>query len=374
MQSKREKRDIRNKKGEITIAWIITIVLLAFGFILLLIFLYNMYGSADINREVCHESVIFRATVPQIAQSYLPLKCSTRKICITAGLFNSGSCDDEFKGEKNLIKAKVSSPKDIEKLYSQEILECWKMMGEGKLSLFTQYFTKNFGIGEDVYPSCILCSRIAYDKESLNKAGIDLSAVNVPFYMQHYKVPNSELTYFETLNINSNDAAVPFDGLKQGEIESGTGKIKVDEKTNNAETTALQGDLVKSITSNSEELLQTDAIMFMQISAPTQGGSLANIGKLSLIGLGGSFFAAPILTGRFVVGALSNWEITLPLAIIGVGLQQLNVAHNRDITAGYCGNLTLSSGQARSGCTAVRTVSYNATAISQYCINIESIP
>jgi len=371
MQSKREKRDTRNKKGEITIAWIITIVLLAFGFILLLIFLYNMYGPTDINRTICHESVIFRAAPPEIVQSYMPLKCATRKICITAGLFNSGSCDDEFKGEKNLIKVKVSSPKDIEKLYSQEILECWKMMGEGKLSLFQQYGAVKFGVGS-VYPSCIMCSRIAYDNESLNKAGIDLGLVNVPFYMQNYKVPNSQLTYFETMNLNSKDAAVPFDGLKQGEIDTSTGELKKDKEGK----TQTQPPEIKEIevVNNPEELLKTDAIMFMQIAAPTQWGSLGNIGKLATLGLGGSFLAAPLLTGKAVTGVIANWEISLPLAIVGVGLQQLNVAYNRDVTAGYCGDLTLSSTAARSGCSSVRTVRYDEEGISKYCVNIESLP
>ncbi|MEI6731173.1 MAG: hypothetical protein WCK90_00680, partial [archaeon] len=66
-----------DRKGEITsqtLVWTIVIVL-GFGLILLVYFQINWTGNID--SEACHQSVIFRATLPSTLgiNSYVPLKC-----------------------------------------------------------------------------------------------------------------------------------------------------------------------------------------------------------------------------------------------------------------------------------------------------------
>ena len=49
-----------------------------------------------------------------------------------------------------------------------------------------------------------------------------------------------------------------------------------------------------------------------------------------------------------------------------------NVAYNRAISAGYCGDFEVGS-EARNGCSSVRTINYNPEDLSKYCSIVESI-
>ena len=67
-------------KGEITTSQLVTIVLFILGFAILLFALYELIWKGDLDKQVCHQSVILRATMPDIAKGYVPLKCKTEKI------------------------------------------------------------------------------------------------------------------------------------------------------------------------------------------------------------------------------------------------------------------------------------------------------
>jgi len=114
------------------------------------------------------------------------------------------------------------------------------------------------------------------------------------------------------------------------------------------------------------------AILFMQINAPGQIDSLVNL-AYALAGTAtlGSFVAPKTVVAGFKLAA-SHPALTLVAMALGVTAQQLNVAWQRSIAAGYCGDLT-SSSEARNGCSAVRIVSYEPEAISQFCVNIEGM-
>lgn len=412
----------KTKKGMIVTKTLVTIILLIIGFSIALIVYYQLSWTGRVDREVCHQSVIYRATLPALGglKEYVPLKCKTQKICITSG-FIGGKCEEEFENAKGVLKIKVKNEKQINKAIAQEIVDCWSMMGEGKVSIFAQWLATEFGI-DDVYPSCVICSRIAFDEARLEKAGINLEKVDVMGYMRRYKVPGKEATYYEYLigeggkisvgdlfeetteddKEKINRGAEDFierikeqDPAKIGDFQQG--EVEIEDHPGDREK---QEEIIAKY---NKEYSDTElAVMFMQISAPSHGGVLRNTLKAGAAVLGlsltykpGAFVtqlgrvpAGKTITigaktykgGQFLPKAFSFKKLTITpftkivaaLAIITLGVQQGNVAYNRAVTANYCADISY-GGEAKEGCSVVRTINYNRDEILQYCSVIESI-
>src|SRR3989344_3168854 len=145
-----------NKKGTVSVSFIITVILIIAGLVILLFVYVNLFSFGQIDREVCHTSVIFRATLPQIAANYIPLKCPTQKICVTGKFIGKGECE-EFKNSEGVTTIRVSNSEkglnQIQKVYADEVLGCWSMMGEGKVGVFPDFVLENFGVGK-AEPAC----------------------------------------------------------------------------------------------------------------------------------------------------------------------------------------------------------------------------
>lgn len=356
------------KRGSITAQQLVTIILLIAGFAIVLLVFSQISWTGQIDKEVCHQSVILRATVPSATQGLVPLKCKTSKICVTSGIIG-GKCEEDFHNVKGITKAKVNEVKDVEKLISQEIVDCWTMMGEGKVSLFSQYWADTFGIG-GVYPTCIICSRISFDE----KLNLNLDNINVLKYMREHKIPNGNVSYYAYLAGEGGQfSASDIDSLEVKNIgESDEGEIPV---VDEEDSTIIDSSEIENWEDPLNESREEVAILFMQISAPGHGDSLLNIGKGVLgIGAAGAYFAGPSLAVKGIKAiGVKGGLITLAVAVVGAGIQQLNVAYNRGVTAGYCGDISVGE-EARNGCSVVRAVNYNLEEIQSYCSVIESIP
>ena len=378
----------KKNRGTISVDFLIGIILLVLGFAVVVIFYFNLGGTGRVDQDVCHESVILRGTLPSLVESYVPLKCRTAKICITSGLIQDilkpSECDD-FIGEKGITTIKVKSVGDIEKIYAEELYNCWQMMGEGKVSLFNQYIAKSYGLAW-VYPTCSICSRIAFNNNTLDSNNFDFANMDVSRYMMTHKIPGKELSYFEYMASENGKISVKENLLTQNlpnlEItKAPVGEIPDLKKAEGSAGTVVATDLdVKEFQNQANQKniqLEQNAILFMQISAPDHGSSIKNV-ALTLAGAGtASFLIAPGLTGKVATygakSCASNPLICSVLVLAGVALQQTNVAYNRAVTAGYCGDVSV-GGEARSGCSAVRAINYDLNDISSYCQVIESIP
>jgi len=157
---------MRNKKAELTATRIITLILLVISFVVLIGFFgYALFSEWEsrTDREICHESIIFRATLPGIGdvKETVPLKCKTEKICLTM----SGDDCEEFGVSKikPVTKVRLSSDiaraKDkIKETVATALFDCHSMLGEGKLNF------KSPEVGESNY--CLICSRLVLDKEA----------------------------------------------------------------------------------------------------------------------------------------------------------------------------------------------------------------
>ena len=369
------------KRAEMTSTQVVGTALLLFGFIILAILFFRFGFTGIVDREACHESVILRGTLSSIIpdaisgdlEGYVPLKCQTKKICATGKLVGAGDCED-FKGEKGIEKARVGENRDIEKLVADEVVDCWNVMGEGKVSLFSSSLGAQFGVSREIYPSCVICTRIAFDKESLSEdEDIDLLALDPLAYMNTHKVPNKEESYSNYITGTSSGE------FKFADIDiEGQGEIKEGEEVVFGGIESVQGSFedVKEGEVNSsgtEEL----AVLFMQISAPKEVEVWKNLGKVALGGLGIAAVSTPKKAFSSVKTAgtfCANPKGALVCAAVGIvagGVVHFNVAHNRAVTASKCENELVGSGE-RSGCSVVRVTNYNVSEISQYCSVIES--
>ena len=349
-----------NKKADITSEQLVKVILTLIGFGILVLFIYFIYTQLTwtgmVDREVCHESVIYRGTLPGFGgtKEFVPLKCKTQKICITVG---SGKCS-EFEGSTGILKVKVKNKEEVEQFISREIIDCWKTMGEGKISIFSQWFAETYGVGS-VYPTCVICSRIAFDKTSLEKSGINLNEVNVIKYMMTHAVPGQETSYYEYLAGQRGKFSVkPILDLKE---------INFDDKGN-----LVEGNKVNIVTEPIPE--QSDdkelSVMFMQISSPKN--VISNTAtSLGLI-WGAGFVTSPVLTVKATASAISS-PVTWALLAVGGIYQYYSVSANKAVSASYCGDV-MNGDSAREGCSVVRTINYNLEDISKYCSSIESIP
>ncbi|MBR9705550.1 hypothetical protein GOV14_00805 [Candidatus Pacearchaeota archaeon] len=156
-------KDYKQKKGELTIQQIVILILLLVGFAIVLLFLY-LFGFDDQTKEqVCHQSVIYRSSVPIEGVIDLPLKCETDKICITTKLFGKGNCYDDFQGEKYITERVTKNEKriddEINKIIAKEMKKCWWMMGQGLVSVYEGSWKS---ATEKL--DCNICTRIAFDK------------------------------------------------------------------------------------------------------------------------------------------------------------------------------------------------------------------
>ena len=167
---------MNNKKGELTSKQIITIVILIVSFVIILAFFLMLNLKGDIDKEACKNSVALRAL--PLGEYVFSLKCKTQDVVIK---------------------------EDILKEISDLFVDCWWMMGEGKI---------DYG-GEG---SCAICNKISFDFEG------DLTYDNLYNYMASNKISDNSMSYLFYLYKVSN-----VKSINQIEIKK-TGVIDLNEE------------------------------------------------------------------------------------------------------------------------------------------------
>ncbi len=333
-----------SKKGELTTSELIGIIILLASVAIIIFIYFQINWIGQIDDAVCHESVILRGTLPQAlgAKNLVPLKCQTEKICIRGDklLFGQGDCSEEYFGAKDVNEKDAKDVNDINRVVAQEMLSCWQMMGEGKLSIFPQSFWVKHKVPfAEPESSCVICTRIALDEETLNSIGVDINNIDVENYMKTHKAPNQEVSYYDYF-IGEN------------------GKTKVEETAKDSLTKEYGG------VNKDEEV----AIIFMQIGSDDIGETIKIATRDTGIVIG---------SGAYVLGAksASKFLITKVGGILVAGWQAITHTQSwasRNVVAGYCGDISYGD-ESRESCSVVRVVPYNLEGISEYCNSIESI-
>lgn len=148
-----------NKKGEITTAQIVTIIVLIVSFIVILYFFFRLNLGATTNSEICHNSVVLQAKSAGITGG---LQCKTDYVCISGG----GSCAN--MNPTITIKVDSNNKDETMKAIADQMANCWWIFGEGKLN----YGGKGF-FGTE---GCALCSVVGFDDKVLGSdSGITYS-------------------------------------------------------------------------------------------------------------------------------------------------------------------------------------------------------
>lgn len=360
-----------NRRGEISTTMIVTMIILLIGASIIFMVYKELAFSETADTQVCHSSVIMRGSIPEIIKGYIPLKCSTQKICLTNGIIGD-KCDDKgeaFAGyEKGIIKAKVGDKKDVERVISQKVIDCWKMMGEGKISVFDKSVLEKYGVkAKETAASCVICSRIAAE-DGLEKDITDLVDADPSEYMNKYKIPTANISYMEYLTEGKTGRGATFSGAK------------LDYSLNPAfgEKEAVAANKMQDKMSALEEgqkEFEELAIIFTQMSTPTSEEVLQNY--LVSFGIAGIVGGGATLGGvvKGVSACAANPLVCAGAGIVGLfaaGAIQYNIWNNQALTAAYCGNVTVGE-KAEERCSIVRVVKYDAKEIQRTCSFIEGL-
>lgn len=211
----------RFRKGEITSSKLVGIMLLVFGFTILLLIFVPVLNQSEVDRQICHESVILRMTLPDDfnLKSLPDLRCSTKKICVTTGFLGYGDCKEDFENGFWHEDIKVNGKGDdlgeeVNAFLAKELKDCWSMMGQGKGQIFTREMRKK--------NACSICSRISFDEKLKGKLGNEIYGLGD--YLEEHTLPNSDKTfakflsndlaeanYFDELNkLTTNEKAIVF--------------------------------------------------------------------------------------------------------------------------------------------------------------------
>jgi len=345
-----------NKKGDmLTPMQLILIVLGIIGLIvgLAAIYLLDLRGEAD--DKACRMSVLARSGVssvlPTATQGFIPLRCTTDKICITDSKKNQCS---QFAGEEGVkyveidkIDASRKKPElaanEIVKTNVEAMYDCWNLMGQGKLDIFPgteadlfATFTGNTWTIK--YPTCFICSRVAISK----------SLTDNKLYFEKVKENIDTKSFMEKNR--------PDSSLKSYSELFGAGG-------------SYLGDYVRG-----KELLSSQsAIIFTQIITPgdtlkTFFGASAGTGLALSAGSGWLGF------GKAVISKVGASAVAAASVLSGL-VAALSLSESQDYSAGVCGDLSSNKESARQGCSFVGKYDYNEAAkINQKCFYIEGNP
>lgn len=375
------------------------ILLVSFGVVLLF---YAELFQGDPTADTCHLSVLGRGALPQFGSAtplaeIVPLRCPTKKVCVTSGLFGRVFQDEScssFDRDEEISSVSVGSSEEVERVLSREVVRCWEMMGEGKVSVFgglSQSAKDIFAASTKSVPSCVICSRVSFSEPVVQQLGPSgMTSVNPYNYMLTHIYPGDNKTYYErvagqgarvgsdqflgslvaiqnlTVEGSCSEQTVKTSCELKGCVWEGSPEDPSCRSRSDQEVLALEERKREEARLALEHFEQPDlAIVFSQISAPSHKDVLRNTAYAA----GGvSFVTGSTYT---LVSALANPPGVLT-ALGVLGAQHLSVAHLQSMTAGYCGDLSIGR-EARLGCSSVRIVEYDATALQEACIHVESL-
>ncbi len=358
------------KRAEVSTSFLVSMILIILGFAIVLLVFFQFNWNDTVDKEACHTSVILRGTLPDIAKSYSPLKCQTEKVCITKGGLFSSPCNDIFAGVKSVTNLKITSSTfnkvdndaktEMERAISQQVIDCWTMMGKGKISIENAAMLKQYALGKSV-PFCVICSRIAVDKTLAADLGVgdkDLATVDPYDYMKTHKIPGGEISYLDDIIGNTVGGKGTSFGLSKSSVAN------FDEQSK------------KALSQNQNNFTQL-AVIFVQASAPDTAGVLDNYLKTFFLAESASFIVSPSISAGINLKALKlagDFPLTtLVVFAIAAGYVEYNNLNNQALTASYCGDLS-TPGNAKKGCSVIRVVPYNAKEINSYCGIIDGLP
>ena len=352
----------KKKKGQIEVYQIVITVLAILGLVIALFLWAFFKDTADVSDEMCRLSVLTRGTASDKLQAFVPLKCTTKKICITQE--SAKECKQflikEYARFENLAKAR-----QIEEISVQAMYNCWSMMGEGKLNLFNGQSPEvdealtGFIEVKTSKPSCFICSRVSFGKDLTDEAdGKEiLQKVDLKRVLEK-NIPGQDKTYLEYFT----------------------------DKQFRAYPAEFKVNFSKFESENSLKVKPTNqiAFLFMQVIAEENALETASTkGITTGIVVGGALFMSPVgkVSNLLGASALVKGGVTLFGAGVAGILAYVQTGRNQDIAATYCGNFTGGEKNpdgmpiAKEGCSIIKPIDYyKVNEINNFCEIIEGNP
>ena len=371
---KKEALD-NGKRGEISSEQTIRFVVPILTFLIVLGFLGYLGFKGTSQEDLCKLSVLSRGTSPESASALIPLKCTTKKVCLT---FGKGKCEESFAGYDDVEVVKLPNGDDensknkaakiIEEVSAEEMYRCWQSMGEGKIDLFGSY-AKSRGINSEalslgifkdqgvIKPTCVICGRVATDNSIKDDV---LKKVDVHRYMKENKVPDGSITYLQAF---TDEGITSYSYVSKSIFDSS----KIEKP--------LEGDNIREINTKGREL----ALVFMQIKSERILDAWKNLAGDGLLVAGGSFMISPIRASAPKILSFTATKILGIGIVAGLGAHSaLNVLSGQTLAAGYCGAFAttpeIEKASGSKGCSIVEAVPYDYRAINSMCEIIEGNP
>jgi len=352
-----------NRKGDmLTPAQLVIIILSVLGLVIAIIVIVNLNMTDEAGEKACTLSLLTRAGIgsilPSPLQSATPLRCTTKKICITDSVKHECS---QFKGEKDvkyeivdIKKSSAEAARTIEQINVESMYNCWKLMGQGKMDIFPGTGSDSIFTGflfqeiVSITPSCFICDRISIS-DGLLKSEYVVNKVKTPYYPEVVKLMDVE-KYAET------------------HYPEGSKQTYVQVFTNDELRVYPSGLKDKKVWDNT-------GIVFMQII--TKMGALDAI-KMAGIKDVAALAAVPKPGAKVLPGVVA--KVAAYIAIVAV-LTHATVSavvqvDNQRTSAVVCGDLTGNrEGGMRQGCSVAMRVNYDKVdEINKACGIIEGNP
>lgn len=175
----------KEKKGELTTAQIVALVILIVSFLIILYFLFYLRLGETSDKELCHNSVSMRANT-HIPGDAVPLDCKTNYICLT----KDGTCESMTNPDKKTVSTKG----EVYGILANEMKDCWWMFGEGRYDY----------VGKDVFVSdlyCSICTQFVLDNSLDDLFGGEKISQREFYedYLSKTKISGEDITYLEYL-------------------------------------------------------------------------------------------------------------------------------------------------------------------------------
>jgi len=199
------------KRALISIETTIVFAVIVVSTIIIFIFLFRIDLGGTSEREVCHTSIVTRASASLLKES-VPVNCKTNYICLS----RDGTCEKMTFPE---IK-KVQTKEEIYEVLAEEGANCWWMFGEGKMDYVGNKFTS------DLY--CSICSQVGFDDSLYNSFATNPNIVaradlGIPEGYSTFLISREDFyKYLANTNISGKDMTYLdyFLGVKNSELIS----------------------------------------------------------------------------------------------------------------------------------------------------------
>lgn len=337
------------KKGELSSLFTVGAIVAIIG-IIILVFLLPKIGEYFVKKyseeQICESSVLIRATSPEAAKSDIPLKCTTKKYCVTTD--KDKECPqllyEQNKETIDLPSNTNEAARKIEEITAESMYTCWKQMGEGKLDIFgpdgslkTNILANKFSV-QEVKPKCVICKRIVFSEDLVKNKPEILQNVDVKSYIEKTQIPGSSFTYLQKFTGN--------------------------------QVTSYPAGLSEALDPQDTKATNDIAVIFMQVIAKNEAPIVAALetGENTALAIGGGIFLNPF--GKFFkVAALKVAAVAIILGFIGSGtIAFIQQQKNQDVAITHCDKFVGPSEEPRYGCSIVTLVDYkNLTKINELC-------